>query len=92
MVNDQLTQCGLFLKTGTVVDATLIAEPTSTKNKDKAHDPETHSSQKDNQWHFGMKVHIGADVTFDAMTIMRTADPCWFFLWLQAVSDWLHHK
>ena len=51
----------MLLKTGTVVDATLIAAPTSTKNKDKARDPEMHSSQKGNQWHFGMKAHIGAD-------------------------------
>ena len=61
VVNDLLSQRGLLLKTGTVVDATLIAAPTSTKNKDKARDPEMHSSQKGNQWHFGMKAHIGAD-------------------------------
>jgi IS5 family transposase len=61
VVNDLLTRRGLLLKTGTVVDATLIAAPTSTKNKDKARDPEMHSSQKGNQWHFGMKAHIGVD-------------------------------
>ncbi len=61
VVNDLLSQRGLLLKTGTVVDATLIAAPTSTKNKDKARDPEMHSSQKGNQWYFGMKAHIGAD-------------------------------
>jgi IS5 family transposase len=61
VVNDLLSQRGLLLKTGTVVDATLIAAPTSTKNKDKARDPEMHSSQKGNEWHFGMKAHIGAD-------------------------------
>ena len=60
-VNDLLTQRGLLLKVGTVVDATLIAAPSSTKNKDKARDPEMHSAQKGNQWHFGMKAHIGAD-------------------------------
>ena len=60
-VNELLTQRGLLLKTGTVVDATLIAAPTSTKNKDKARDPEMHSSKKGNQWYFGMKAHIGAD-------------------------------
>jgi IS5 family transposase len=60
VVNDLLTQRGLLLKTGTLVDATLIAAPTSTK--DKARDPEMHSSQKGNEWHFGMKAHIGADV------------------------------
>jgi IS5 family transposase len=51
----------LLLKKGTAVDATLIAAPSSTKNKDKARDPEMHSSQKGNQWHFGMKAHIGVD-------------------------------
>jgi transposase, IS5 family len=60
-VNDLLIERGLLLKTGTVVDATLIAAPSSTKNNDKARDPEMHSSQKGNQWHFGMKAHIGAD-------------------------------
>ena len=60
-VNDILTQRGLLLKTGTVVDATLIAAPTSTKNKDKARDPDMHSRKKGNQWCFGMKAHIGAD-------------------------------
>ena len=61
VVNDLLSQRGLLLKTGTVVDATLIPAPTSTKNKDKARDPDMHSSKKGNQWHFGMKAQIGAD-------------------------------
>ena len=56
-----LSQRGLLLKTGTVVDATLIPAPTSAKNKDKARDPDMHSSKKGNQWHFGLKAHIGAD-------------------------------
>ena len=56
-----MIQRGLLLKAGTVVDAKLIAAPTSTKNKDKARDPEMHSSKKGNQWYFGMKAHIGAD-------------------------------
>ena len=60
-VNELLTQHGLLLKVGTAVDATLIAAPTSTKNKDRTRDPEMHSSKKGNQWHFGMKAHIGAD-------------------------------
>ncbi len=60
-VNDLLEQRGLLLKVGTVVDATLIPAPSSTKNKDKGRDPEMHSSQKGNQWYFGMKAHIGAD-------------------------------
>jgi len=60
-VNELLVQRGLLLKAGTAVDATLIAAPSSTKNKDKARDPEMHSSQKGNEWHFGMKAHIGVD-------------------------------
>jgi len=60
-VNEMLEQRGLLLKRGTVVDATLIAAPSSTKNKDKARDPEMHSSQKGKQWYFGMKAHIGVD-------------------------------
>jgi hypothetical protein len=61
VVNELLTQCGLLLKAGTAVDATLIAAPTSTKNKDKKRDPEMHSSKKGNQWYFGMKAHVGVD-------------------------------
>ena len=60
-VNDLLIGKGLLLKVGTAVDASLIAAPTSTKNKDKARDPEMHSSKKGNQWYFGMKAHIGVD-------------------------------
>ena len=60
-VNELLEQRGLLLRAGTAVDATLIAAPSSTKNKDKARDPEMHSSQKGNEWHFGMKAHIGVD-------------------------------
>ncbi len=46
---------------GTIVDATIIAAPPSTKNKDKARDPEMHQTKKGNQWYFGMKAHIGVD-------------------------------
>jgi IS5 family transposase len=60
-VNELLTRRGLLLKAGTVVDATLIAAPSSTKNKDHARDPEMHSSKKGEQMYFGMKAHIGAD-------------------------------
>ena len=52
---------GLRLSGGTIVDATIIAAPSSTKNADRARDPEMHQTKKGNQWHFGMKVHIGAD-------------------------------
>lgn len=61
VVNDILIERGLLLKTGTVVDATLIAAPSSTKNKDHKRDPEMHSSKKGEQMYFGMKAHIGAD-------------------------------
>lgn len=56
-----LTEQGLILREGTIVDATLIAAPASTKNEDRKRDPEMSSSKKANQWHFGMKAHIGAD-------------------------------
>jgi IS5 family transposase len=59
--NDFLIERGLLLKTGTVVDTMHLAAPSSTKNDDKARDPEMNSSKKGNQWHFGMKAHIGAD-------------------------------
>jgi len=60
-INATLSAKGLMLKTGTVVDATLIAAPSSTKNKDGERDPEMHQAKKGNQWHFGMKAHIGVD-------------------------------
>ena len=60
-VNDLLGEQGLLLKEGSAVDATLIAAPSSTKNKDGKRDPEMHSSKKGNQWYFGMKAHIGVD-------------------------------
>jgi transposase, IS5 family len=60
-VNALLSDKGLLLKAGTVVDATLIAAPSSTKNKDGQRDPEMHQAKKGNQWYFGMKAHIGVD-------------------------------
>ena len=60
-VNELLLRKGLMLKAGTVVDATLIAAPSSTKNKTGERDPEMHQAKKGNQWHFGMKAHIGVD-------------------------------
>jgi len=56
-----LSEKGLSMKRGTVVDATLIAAPSSTKNEDKKRDPEMTQTKKGNQWHFGMKAHIGVD-------------------------------
>jgi IS5 family transposase len=52
---------GVKVSGGTIVDATLIAAPPSTKNEEKSRDPEMHQTKKGNQWYFGMKVHIGAD-------------------------------
>jgi IS5 family transposase len=60
-VGELLQANGLRLSGGTIVDATLIAAPPSVKNRDKARDPEMHQTKKGNQWHFGMKVHIGVD-------------------------------
>jgi transposase, IS5 family len=60
-INADLAARGLLLREGTLVDATLIAAPPSTKNKDKQRDPEMHQTKKGNQWYFGMKAHIGAD-------------------------------
>ncbi|MES7775014.1 IS5 family transposase [Cutibacterium acnes] len=60
-VNRILTERGLMLKSGTIVDATLIAAPSSTKNARRERDPEMHQTKKGNQWYFGMKVHVGAD-------------------------------
>ncbi len=60
-VNELLSSKGLMLKTGTVVDATLIAAPSSTKNASSERDPEMRQAKKGNQWHFGMKAHIGVD-------------------------------
>jgi transposase, IS5 family len=60
-INADLAVRGLLLREGTLVDATLIAAPSSTKNAKKARDPEMHQTKKGNQWYFGMKAHIGAD-------------------------------
>jgi IS5 family transposase len=58
-VNHFLEEKNLLVKEGTSLDATLIAAPTSTKNKSKSRDPEMSSAKKNNQWYFGMKAHIG---------------------------------
>ena len=52
---------GHMMKGGTIVDATIINAPSSTKNADKARDPEMHQTKKGNEWKFGMKCHIGVD-------------------------------
>ena len=60
-VGQQLQARGFKVNTGTIVDATLIAAPSSTKNADKARDPQMHQTRKGRQWYFGMKLHIGVD-------------------------------
>ena len=73
-INAGLAQHGLMLKTGTVVDATIIAAPSSTKNKSCERDPEMHQTKKGNQWHFGMKAHIGVDADSGLVhTVIGTA-------------------
>jgi IS5 family transposase len=73
-VNQHLTDAGLLLKEGTAIDATLIAAPSSTKNKDGERDPEMHQTKKGNQWYFGMKAHIGVDADSGLVhTVVGTA-------------------
>ena len=60
-INDLLEANGCMMRGGTIVDATLISAPSSTKNASGKRDPEMHSTKKGNQWHFGMKAHIGVD-------------------------------
>lgn len=60
-INRVMVQTGHMMKGGTVVDATIISAPSSTKNADKARDPEMHQTKKGNEWKFGMKCHIGVD-------------------------------
>jgi transposase, IS5 family len=73
-VGAMLEERGLLMRQGTVVDATIIAAPPSTKNKQKSRDPEMHQTRKGNQWHFGMKAHIGVDVASGVVhTVVGTA-------------------
>lgn len=60
-INQLLSEKGLLMRSGTIVDATIIAAAPSTKNKAKARDPDMHQTRKGKQWHFGMKAHIGVD-------------------------------
>ena len=60
-VGQELQARGFKVNTGTIVDATIIGAPSSTKNADKARDPEMHQTRKGKQWYFGMKLHIGVD-------------------------------
>ena len=73
-VNAHLARKGQSLKAGTIVDATIIAAPSSTKNRGGERDPEMHQTKKGNQWHFGMKAHIGVDADSGLVhTVVGTA-------------------
>ena len=73
-IKGHLASKGLTMREGTIVDATLIAAPPSTKNRDKERDPEMHQSKKGNDWHFGMKAHVGVDMATGLVhTVVGTA-------------------
>jgi len=73
-INGYLKEQGLLVSQGTMIDATIIHAPSSTKNKDKSRDPDMHQTRKGRQWYFGMKIHIGADVNSGAVhTVTTTA-------------------
>lgn len=73
-INAHLAEQGLLMRAGTIVDATIIAAPSSTKNEQNARDPEMHQTKKGNQWHFGMKAHIGVDAQSGLVhTVIATA-------------------
>ena len=73
-IKAHLASQGLMLREGTIVDATIIAAPSSTKNQQGERDPEMHQAKKGNQWHFGMKAHIGVDADSGLVhTVIGTA-------------------
>ena len=90
LVNKHLTRNGLMLRRGTIVDATIISAPSSTKNEDRERDPEMHQAKKGEQWYFGMKAHIGVDADSGLVHTVTTtpaneAD-------VEQVADLLHGK
>jgi IS5 family transposase len=72
-VRTLLEERQLLLKAGTIVDATIIEAPPSTKNAEKARDPEMHQTRKGSTWHFGMKAHIGTDLRGIVHSLTTTA-------------------
>ncbi len=89
-VNAHLARKGLLLKKGSIVDATIIAAPSSTKNSTGERDPEMHQTKKGNQWHFGMTAHIAVDAQSGLVHTVTTtaaneAD-------VEQVADLLHGK
>jgi IS5 family transposase len=71
-IQEHLASHGLKLQEGSIVDASIISAPTSTKNKDGQRDPEMHQVKKGNEWHFGMKMHIGVDESLGLIHSMTT--------------------
>ena len=71
-INKSLDKEGVSLKEGTIVDATIISAPTSTKNKSGKRDPEMNQTKKGNQWYFGMRMHIGVDDASDSIHSIDT--------------------
>jgi IS5 family transposase len=73
-INAHLADKGLLMRAGTIVDATIIAAPSSTKNQGNTRDPQMHQTKKGNAWHFGMKAHIGVDAESGLVhTVVGTA-------------------
>ncbi len=72
LVRELLTEKRLLLKSGTIVDATIISAPSSTKNATQTRDPEMKQTRKGNQWYFGMKVHIGTDAKGRVHSVVAT--------------------
>lgn len=70
-INGYLAKNGMVLREGTIVDAKIISAPSSTKSKEKERDSEMHQTKKGNQWHFGMKMHIGTD---DILGLIHSID------------------
>ena len=79
-VNEHLQEKGVRITTGTIVDATIIQAPSSTKNRKQERDPEMHQTKKGKQWYFGMKAHVGVDsktklIHSAVATAANVADP-----------------
>ena len=71
-INAHLKEQGLMLREGTIIDATIISAPSSTKNATGERDPEMHQTRKGNQWYFGMKMHIGVDESLGLIHSIET--------------------
>ena len=76
-INRCLEKAGRMMRGGSIVDATLISAPSSTKNANKARDPEMHQTKKGNQWYFGMKCHIGVDAGSGFVHTVTATAPVW---------------